>query len=168
MRKIFQSIFILLVFTACLSEREPLPPLNTPKTIAGLNMSKVKMGRPALKVLYSLHGRSVEIINGYVASYSDGENEVTVYYSEARDNESADKLIERMVEKIEDGNKFFTDLKSKNLGSFPLYSVTGMGQEHYFFENGKRIVWIAGDNAVIERALSDCLVFLAKEKMKKK
>lgn len=164
---IFLPLFIIvLIFSSCGDpEIDTLPPLKAPPEIAGIKISKSITGKPALKELHDLHGLSVGIVNGYVAKYSDGENEVTIYYSEAENIYTAEKIIEKMVAKISKGNKYFGGFKEKKLGESSIYSVTGMGQEHYFFRTGEKIIWIAGDFTAIENALSDYLVILSKEKM---
>ncbi|RMF96147.1 MAG: hypothetical protein D6734_04320, partial [Candidatus Schekmanbacteria bacterium] len=147
----------------CLPEREPLAPLNPPERIAGLELKDSILGRPALRELYRLHGKSVELKNGYVAQYSNGRDDATIYYSETQNEEKAKELIERMVKKISEGNRFFTGLREVKKDNQSLYWVVGMGQEHYFFRNGKRIIWIAADRDVIENVLSEYLSFLLKE-----
>ncbi|MBI5374883.1 MAG: hypothetical protein HZA77_05580 [Candidatus Schekmanbacteria bacterium] len=122
-----------------------------------MKLKESKTGSEALKELFRLHGKRMGLANGYVGEYRGDMGSATVYYSVAKNEDISARLIEFMVKRIGEGNKYFQGLKEERRGSFIFYSVTGMGQRHFFFRIADKVIWIAADAPIAEMFLDESL-----------
>ena len=121
------------------------PGPEIPRSLGGMSLSgDVMMGEAAVNEMRQLHGRDVGMVGGWVAHY---QRNATVYVGEISDEESAVKLLEAMVSRIGAGNAVFKDLQRARFEGQELYSVFGLGQNHYFYQKGSKVIWLAAPTA---------------------
>ncbi len=131
------------------------PGPEVPRSLGGMSLSgDVMMGEAAIKEMSQLHGRDVGMVGGWVAHY---QRNATVYVGEIADEDSASKLMEAMVYRIGAGNAIFKDLQRVRFEGQDLYSVFGQGQNHYFYQKGKNVIWIAAPTSNEAMFLRDAL-----------
>ena len=131
------------------------PGPEVPRSLGGMSLSgDVMMGEAAIKEMSQLHGRDVGMVGGWVAHY---QRNATVYVGEIVDEVSAAKLLDAMVSRIGAGNAMFKDLQRVRFEGQDLYSVFGQGQNHYFYQKGNKVIWIAAPTSNEAMFLRDAL-----------
>lgn len=116
-----------------------------PLKLSELVLADSAKGKDALGEFTKLHGQPFELNSGYRASYAKGTNRATLWVAQAKDADSAQKLLLAMAEKIGVGNEMFTDLQELTVGGRTLFQVNGQGQLHFFYATNDKIVWLAID-----------------------
>ena len=147
------TLFLILSFYCCNSK--PIPAIKPPDSIGNLKLGKYKTGKEALKEIFMLHGRKMGLINGYVANYEEKDGKATVYYSVAKHEKLAKRLIDWMVKRIGNSHEIFKGLKKEQTGSQTFYSVYGMSQKHFFLCKDDKVIWIAADLQVANLVIED-------------
>ncbi|HEX7974956.1 MAG TPA: hypothetical protein VF498_11140 [Anaerolineales bacterium] len=132
---------------------EPLPEqlLNLP-----LNMSSI--GQVAVTEFTSLHGEDFPVSSGAVGMYGD-DHQATLWVAGTPLKPIADRLLAAMHEKIEQGGSPFIPKGDRKDGSRVIYELDGMGQKHFYFQSGRRIIWLAAGPDFADQALSQVLKF---------
>ncbi len=119
------------------SQQEVTP---APREIAGYHLDQSMSGPEAIAEISELHGKDIDIADGWVAHYQGGG---TIWAARAGSEQQAAKLLERMVQGIGDGNSPFQGLQEINFGGVPTYTVTDGRQQHFFYQKGDQVVWVA-------------------------
>ena len=138
-----------------------------PAEMAGLKLSHFFQGKEAMAKIDKLHGKEIEMKNGYVAHYQGNRARAMLYISEFDGREQARQQLDLMKEKIKKGVKgfaHFREFKVKDLSvSQPqkagktIYLVMGFGQVHYFYLDSSRVIWLAVDPSVAGSVLKAAL-----------
>ena len=68
-------------------------------------------------------------------------------------------MLNQMQESIAEGNSPFTPIGMSAIDGRAVYELAGMGQTHYYFQSGARVVWIAAAPEVAGTALQEALAF---------
>lgn len=125
---------------------EPLDPETEklfPSQVAEMNRIEVIAGEQALNSVSMLHGKDIPMKQAYVATYQgQGNQEMTLWYSETNNPQDAQLLFQSMDEKMPN-SEAFKDYKTVKLDNQDYKFVTGMGQDHYYWLIGNRVLWIA-------------------------
>ncbi|MHB1006013.1 MAG: hypothetical protein ACYC3S_10270 [Chloroflexota bacterium] len=134
-------------------------PWSIPHALGDLELAgEAAQGQDAIAQMTELHGKDVELSDGYVAHYKGAGREAMLYVGQAQSVSAADVLTERMRERIAGGSSPFKGLTRQALEGRAVYKVTGLGGEHYFFSVGDKAVWlsVAGGKAesVLRSAMS--------------
>lgn len=124
-----------------------------PETLAGLPLIKSERGMDALSEFENLHGKGFDLVGGYRADYASKDETATLWVGQAKDDKSAEALATAMADKIGSGNPMFTDLQELSIANRALYTVNGQGQQHFFYAQNNKIVWLAIDPALAPDAL---------------
>lgn len=122
------------------------PSTLLPKNLVGLVLKDFYGGERAQKEIERLHGNKVVVKSGYVGYYSDGARSATFWVSEAESEEEATALLTRMKDSISKGGTPFSAPQSAaipGLEAIKVYTVTGMGQAHYFWVKKNLVIWVA-------------------------
>lgn len=151
------SLLFIISLSSCWYADEPKELIYPPSSIGPMKLKESKTGSEALKELFRLHGKRMGLANGYVGEYRGDMGSATIYYSVAKNEDVAVKLLEFMVKRIGEGNKYFQGLKEERKNDFIFYSVTGMGQRHFFFRIADKVIWIAADAPIAEMFLDESL-----------
>lgn len=125
-----------------------------PAQIAGLRRAETMTGPQAMAELQELHRKDVEVAGGWIAHYG---KEATVWMGEARDETTAIQLLDAMNRRIQAGNQYFTGLRQIQVEGRPVFTVVGQGQRHYYYRQGRQLIWLAVPNGREEAFLKDAL-----------
>ncbi len=128
-----------------------------PIQIAGLELRHSSQGREATAEINRLHGKEIEMKNGYVVHYESERTRTMLYISEFDSEDQAREQIEQMKKKIEKGSKGFGHFRELEVEERTLYLVLGFGQIHYFYLDSNRVIWIAKDLSMAELVLKAAL-----------
>ena len=143
-----------LLFTQVMDNPGALP---LPAEIAGLELTASAAGRPAVDEIKGLHGQSLRLTAGAVGVY--GNNQATLWASGTPLPWTARQMVESMTGRIVAGGSPFTPTGTRPVGSRLVYELTGMGQQHFYFQSANRVIWLAADPALAEAALQQALEF---------
>lgn len=125
-----------------------------PGQLDGLQRGETMVGSQALADLEQLHVKGVGLSNGWIAHYGKG---AVIYVGITRDNATASQLFQAMTSRIGAGNQYFKNLQQLQFGGKQVYTVTGQGQRHYYYQQGREVVWIAAPPGREEQFLKEAL-----------
>ncbi len=138
----------------------PLPSLGNslPETIGAFRLKQVISGKEAKKEIDRLHGKKIGYKAGYIGSYEDGDKKARIWISEYSVKSEAVEGIRRMSQglKANEGTPFW-HFREISIDGLPVYFAVGMGQVHYFFQKGIRIIWLAADPAPARKTIRDLI-----------
>ncbi len=114
-----------------------------PASIAEMIMVDSLSGEQAIESVSQLHGTNIAVSTAYIASYQGLNNQsMSIWYSEARNEKDAKALFQAMDEKMPN-SQVFINYQTIKIDNQEYKSVTGMDQQHYYWQTGKRVMWIA-------------------------
>lgn len=116
-----------------------------PQALGELALVRSTEGPDALSEFTNLHNKQFVLVDGYRAEYANGKATATLWVARANDAASALALTQDMAKKIGAGNAMFQNLQELTINGRQIYVVDGQGQQHYFYANGDRVVWLAVD-----------------------
>jgi len=95
--------------------------------------------------------------SGVIAIY--GDSAATVWVSSSAQNVIAAQMMQAMTKKIAENRSPFTSTRTRQLKGRRVYELSGMGQQHFYFQSGKLVVWLTVDKAIAEKALGELTAF---------
>ncbi len=125
--------------------------LAIPQKVAGFALQKSDAGPKAVEIFNRLHGVDVGTIGGWVGYY---EGKSIIWMADTTGEARSAQLVDAMTRRIRAGNDTFGNLDSFRVGDLVIFTVTGQGQRHYYYQKGAKVVWIAAPN-IAERAFLD-------------
>lgn len=128
--------------------------LNTqgvPAKLGTLSLTQTMTGTEALAEFAQLHGKGFDLVTGYMAHY--GKDQAILWVGQAKDNGSAQTMLDEMAQKIGPDNAMFKDLQPLDISGRTLYSAMGQGQQHFFYAVNDKIVWLAANAELAPDAL---------------
>ena len=131
---------------------------SLPPSLAGLALHSADFGAEAVAEVDRLHRKQFPLTAGAVGNYGL-QAEVTVWAAGTLSNFLARAMLNQMEESLAQGNSPFTPVGMKALDGRPVFELTGMGQTHYYFQSGARVVWIAAAPTLASAALREALAF---------
>jgi hypothetical protein len=132
---------------------------SVPESIAGLPLSRASYGPEAVAEVTRLHGKSFPLSSGAAAMYGTSGEMVMLWVTGTPARPMASKMISDMESAIETAESPFTPVDVRNIDDRAVYELTGMGQQHYYFQSATLVVWLAADVSVAEPALTEVLDF---------
>lgn len=129
--------------------------VDVPQQIAGVRMSDSKTGDDAIEDVAQMHGKEFPVLYGAIAIY--GDRKITLWVSGAPSADIALQMTNAMRDKIAQGNSPFTPTEEIRDNNRTVYVLEGMGQVHYYFQSGDRVIWLAVDPAIADKALKQIL-----------
>ncbi len=122
-----------------------------PAKLSTLSLTQTMTGTQALAEFAQLHGKSLDLIGGYMAHY--GQDRALLWVGQAKDDASAQTILGEMAQRIGPdnatpktaGGAMFKDLQPLDISGRTLYSATGQGQQHFFYAVNDKIVWLAAN-----------------------
>jgi len=135
------------------TQKELLPPDMT-----GLPLNQAVYGPEAITGVIQLHGVDFPLEDAAIGSYGT-QGEITLWVSVEPDENTATKLMDLMTEKINLGRSPFTLPVVKEFNNTTVYVLEGLGQQHYYWQVGKLILWLAADHEIADQALGESLMF---------
>ncbi|MBI2954550.1 MAG: hypothetical protein HYY30_09570 [Chloroflexi bacterium] len=130
------------------------PAQGIPQKLGAVTLIDALTGQKAIDDMSMLHGKDVGLTGGWVGQY---QARGTAYVGETVDEEVAAQLLDAMVARIGAGNRVFTGLRSAQVDGQKVYFVTGLGQNHYFYQKGNKVIWLALPTNKPEDFLGDAL-----------
>jgi hypothetical protein len=130
---------------------------DLPRAMVGLTPTFSARDDLGLAEVRKLHGRKLDIETGALAIYGHGA--VSVWMAGARDTVIARRLVALMDERIARGDTPFHFDGLHIVDGREVRELSGMGQRHYCFRAGKRVVWIAANRKQSDEALTEALDF---------
>ncbi|MFZ5641348.1 MAG: hypothetical protein ACOY4Q_11770 [Bacillota bacterium] len=128
-----------------------------PQNIAGLSLAQVTSGDQAMGMISQLHGKEITIKQGYIAQYGGaGGSQMTVWVSESNNETEAVQLMDIMDKKMP-ASKAFSGRKELTVNGAKVVNVQGMGQEHYYWQKGTKVYWIAVGGADPMQVLKEAM-----------
>ncbi len=125
---------------------------SIPTQIGGLRRGAMMTGAQAMEELQQLHGKGVGLSKGWIAHYG---KDAIVYLGETKDEAIATQVFEAMTTRIGAGNQYFKNLQQLQVNGRQVYTVTGQGQRHYYYQQGRQVIWIAAPAGQEEQFLKD-------------
>ena len=154
---------ILILFAGLMMGMGAFPPSALagnllPDSLGPMKLIRSTFGEQARKQIHKLHGKSFEIKNSGIGYYTHGDSQVTLWVSEYETDEDARKSVQIMAKKIKSGpDSVFRDFKKTEVRGITTYFVTGMGQNHYFFQKKEFAVWLAVDTVFSQMILKEAM-----------
>ncbi len=133
--------------------------LKVPEVLAGIPSVFAVTGEEAKARVRRLHGKEIPMAEAAMAHFAREDEAAFLWVSEAPSLEAATDQMERMVEKIARGHSTFRQYSSRTVGGREVHFVYGQGQAHFFFQAGKRNVWVSVPVHLREDALKEMLEF---------
>ncbi len=127
---------------------------GVPQKLGGVNLVDALTGQEAVEDMSMLHGKGVGLVGGWVGHY---QSKGIAFVGEAVDEKGAAQLLEAMVQRIGAGNATFRNLRDSVIDGQKAYSVTGQGQNHYFYQKGNKVIWLTLPTNKPEDFLRDAL-----------
>jgi hypothetical protein len=150
---------LLLLFTAplllptCVSSDDPLP-----RSIGTLRLEKVQSGEEARQEIDRLHGKQIGFRRGYIGFYGAENGSGQLWLSEHGSEREATEAVERMARGMTQGKQqSFWHFRQIVVEEQKVYFAIGMGQAHYFFPKGNRVIWLAVDPQLAKGAIRDAV-----------
>lgn len=129
-----------------------------PRQLVGLPLQRAVYGVQAIDEIRRLHNSSLPLSDGAVGVYGK-QGELQLWVSVADSEALAEQLVEEMEQKIAQGNSPFVPVADWEQRGTKIYALEGLGQLHYYFRTGTRVIWLAADAALAEDALADVLAY---------
>ena len=145
----FVLLFLFLLI-ACSSTEIPLP-----QSIGSMRLEKVQSGDEARQEIDRLHGKQISLLRGYIGTYVAENGRGQLWVSEHSSDREATEAIEKMAHGIKQGKQQFWHFRKMMIEQRPVYLAIGMGQAHYFFQKGAKVIWLSVDPFLAKEAIRD-------------
>jgi hypothetical protein len=130
-----------------------------PETLAGLPQVEARFGPDAVAVVSDLHGKQFPLSSGAYGMYGEHGRMAMLWVAGTPAKAMAARMVAEMEEAIAQGDSPFMPTGTREVNGRTLYELTGMGQQHYYFQSGSLVVWLAADEPVAAVALEEALQF---------
>ena len=84
---------------------------------------------------------------------------MSLWVAGARDTVIADRLVRDMSARLRGEDSPFRPESTRTLQSRRVLELSGMGQRHFCFRAGSRVVWLAANRREADAALEEALRF---------
>jgi hypothetical protein len=148
---------LLLVVTGLLillRLRNPSP-VPIPADVGGLPLMAHAFGKEAAEHIAHLHGKGFPLTGAAVGEYGNGQ--ATIWVSRTFGRLGAQAQIRAMTDAIGQGTSPFEPTGVQDVNGCRVYTLTGMGQSHFYFQAGDQIIWLAVAPERAESALRGLL-----------
>ncbi len=131
--------------------------LLPPRELDGQPLVQLQRGKEAVRAINRLHRTAIEIVDGYVATYGRGQEQVVVWRARARSEAKARDLANAMTQKMA-ASPIFSPPRTLSVGGRFLYFTVGAGMRNYYWVSGRDVYWVGivsgREENVIEALLS--------------
>jgi hypothetical protein len=135
----------------------PVGSVTAPDTLAGMPLTWEVGGPEAQDELARLHGKRIPITGGMVAHYQEDDHTAMLWVSKSPSPGMAASLNATMTERIAAGNSPFEPFGKIDIEGQEVYLLTDGMNGHAYYQAGRNVVWVTGDNEVFTDALRDSL-----------
>lgn len=158
--KVFRKRLLLKIFTLLMTLM-PMLIFAEPivKTVDELPLVRWETGQEAMNEIHQLHRMKIDIDEGLVAQYQGhtGNKEVIIWASKSKTETEAEKLLQLMVDRMPN-SRIFMKMATKSIGSVLMQYVFGMGMDHYYYQQGKWVFWVASKGLDLDKAMLEVLL----------
>ncbi len=134
-----------------------VPPV--PSQIAGLQRTVLDTGAQAALEIGQLHGKGFPLTVAAVAIYQ-GEGNAQLWVAGAPWKWFSSRLFASMQERIASSTGLpFHPQGERLVNGRRVQALEGLGQQHFYFQSGNLVIWLAVDPPLAERALDEILQF---------
>jgi hypothetical protein len=144
-----------LSYTQTVNNPGPAP---LPDQISEMMLISAKFGLQAVDEIARLHNQTFPFASGAVGMYGSN-HQVKLWVSGSWLNLMATRMVTAMGESIVESNSPFTPTGESQNGRRTIYSLEGLEQQHYYFQSGRYVIWLAADPELAEQALQEVLGF---------
>lgn len=141
-----------------LADNSPQATLTVPDQILGANKMQEQSGPSAIEAITQMHKTEIDVLNAYIITYAKSDAQITLWLSISPNEEEAEYLFRVMDEKVPD-SQVFTGREPITLGGRDVIKVNGMGQEHFYWQEGTINYWVAiqgnGDRDALVKEVVD-------------
>ena len=152
--------FMIIAVSAflILHKTMPVPSGDVPSSLAGYALADQTSGEDAVAEIQNLHLGDFQVQDAYVASY--GTQNVVLWTADAGSDDGAQALLTAMDNAIMNA----ADGQLSMMGVFvfsnrQVRSLDGLGQLHFYFQSGRKVVWVSADYGMAEQAVQEALQF---------
>jgi hypothetical protein len=135
--------------------------IELPATLGTLTLTDQLAGDAAARMIDHLHGKGVTPTENLIGFYSGEGGTATLYVSRYTNESEPAQVMERMAQRIRQGNPIFGDFKERTIAGKRVAECYGMDQVHYFFSHDVRLYWLGVDPPRAEETLEELLRLLA-------
>lgn len=118
------------------------PEHAAPSHIGNLKRVSLLTGEDAMRQMRGLHGKDIGVVDGYLATYRDNGEEMTLWVGVAGTEPDAEELLVRMAAAISRGGTPFSPPSRVTMGGQQMFSVLGKNDMNYFFKQAHSVVWV--------------------------
>ncbi len=133
-----------------------------PPELAGMPILGAAYAAEAVEMIDQMHEESFPLSSAAVGAYGSF-GEAVLYISGTPAEWLAARMTKEMSERIAENETPFTPLSEEVIGGTRVYVLQGQGQQHFYFQSGKLLVWLAVDAWLATQALEDCMRFYVAE-----
>lgn len=126
-------------------------PAAIPDKLVDLPLTNKMTGKQAALDFSQLHGKQFPLTSGTVGIY--GDRQATLWVAGAPLKRMAEEMVITMRDKIAEGRSPFTPIGEISGNGRTIYSLEGMGQNHYYYQSGNLVIWLAVDAGFANSAL---------------
>jgi len=150
---LLRFVVTLLLLTACGSGEVPLP-----QAIGALKLEKLQAGEEARREIDRLHGKQIGLQRGYIGFYGAETGSAQIWLSEHSSDSKAAEAVEKMAGSMRQGKQQnFYHFRQMVIDKRTVYFAVGMGQVHYFFQKGAKVIWLAVDPPLAKEAIREAV-----------
>lgn len=128
--------------------------LRVPQTLAGSPLVASVRGPAALREIARLHGKRIDAVDAVVARY---DNAITLWVSQSPTALAASSLLWRMNRRMAGGTEAFSAPQPQEVHSRTIFSTTGLGQQHIYYQSGRSVLWVAAPAQLAEGIAEELL-----------
>lgn len=128
-----------------------------PPDLAGIPLDEARYGAAATAEITHLHGRSFPLLAAAAGEYGGGL--ATLWVGETVAAWRAAQMIRAMEQSIGEGRSPFLPAGEQIVAGRTVHVLEGMGQSHFYFLSGRRVIWLAIDSPLAASGLQEVLRF---------
>ncbi len=136
--------------------------IELPVMLGTFKLTNQLTGKAAMSMINHLHGKGVTPTENLIGFYSGEGGTATLYVSRYMNESEPAQVMERMTQRIRQGNPIFGDFKEHTVAGKRVAECYGMDQVHYFFSHDVRLYWLGVDPARAEETLEELMRLAAK------
>lgn len=132
---------------------------GAPSQLAGFALTEQTSGAAAITEIRNLHlVGNFEMQDAHVAVY--GAQNMVLWIADAGAESTAQSQLVAMDDAIINAaNSPFTMIGMYVFSGRQVRSLDGLGQLHFYFQSGSKVVWVSSDPGFAEQALQEALNF---------
>lgn len=131
--------------------------IELPVRLATFTLTEQLTGDAAARMIDHLHGKGVTPAENLIGFYSGEGGTATLYVSRYPNESEPVRVMERMAQRIREGNPIFGDYTERTVAGKRVAACVGMGQRHFFFAHGVTLYWLGVDSARAEETLEELI-----------